>query len=75
MTPRSSLPSLSLSSTVSDRVLVDAAVAGDRTAFVTLDESVTGNVRFGDGSVVQIKGRGDIAFCIDGGPPRALTDV
>lgn len=36
MTPRSSLPSLSLSSKVSDRVLVDAAVAGDRTAFETL---------------------------------------
>lgn len=36
MTPRSSLPSLSLSSEVSDRMLIDAAVAGDRTAFETL---------------------------------------
>jgi hypothetical protein len=50
-------------------------MTGNRSAFTTLDESVTGNVRFGDGSVVQIKGKGDIAFSISGGRQRAFTDV
>jgi transposase InsO family protein len=50
-------------------------MTGDRAVFATLDETITGNVRFGDGSVVQIRGRGTIAFCIDGGPQRAFSDV
>ena len=50
-------------------------MTGNRSAFTELDETVTGNVRFGDGSVVQIKGRGTIAFSIDGGPHRTFTDV
>jgi hypothetical protein len=50
-------------------------MTGDRAAFSKLDKSVTGNVRFGDSSVVQIKGRGDITFCINGGCQRAFTDV
>jgi hypothetical protein len=32
-------------------------------------------VRFSDGLVVHIKGRGTIAFNIDGGPQRAFSDV
>ncbi|XP_071685113.1 uncharacterized protein [Lolium perenne] len=43
-------------------------MTGDRAAFAELDEAVRGNVRFGDGSVVQIMGRGTIGFSIDGGP-------
>jgi hypothetical protein len=50
-------------------------MTGNRTSFTELDETITGNIRFGDGSVVQIKGRGTIAFSIDGGPQCALTEV
>ncbi|XP_073357896.1 uncharacterized protein [Aegilops tauschii subsp. strangulata] len=50
-------------------------MTGDRSIFAELDESVTGTVRFGDGSVVQIRGRGTNAFKVDGGVQRALTDV
>ena len=50
-------------------------MTGNRAAFTELDEKVTGNMGFGDGSVVQIKGHGTIAFSIDGGPQRAFTDV
>lgn len=50
-------------------------MTGDCSVFAELDESVTGTVRFGDGSVVKIQGRGTIAFKVDGGMQRALTDV
>jgi hypothetical protein len=50
-------------------------MTGDRAAFAELDEVVRGNVRFGDGSVVQIMGCGTIDFSIDGGPQRAFRDV
>jgi transposase InsO family protein len=40
-----------------------------------LDEAVRGSVKFGDGSVVQIMGRGTIAFSIDGGEHRVFSDV
>jgi transposase InsO family protein len=48
-------------------------MTGDRATFSTPDETITGNARYG--SVVQIKGRGTIVFCIDGGPQRAFSDV
>ncbi|XP_073363112.1 uncharacterized protein [Aegilops tauschii subsp. strangulata] len=41
-------------------------MTGDRSAFAELDEGVTASVRFGDGSSMAIRGRGD---------HRALTDV
>jgi hypothetical protein len=50
-------------------------MTGDRAAFTELDEAVAGNVCFGDGSMVQIKGRDTIAFRINGGHQRALTDM
>uniref|UniRef100_A0A8R7P947 Retrovirus-related Pol polyprotein from transposon TNT 1-94 n=1 Tax=Triticum urartu TaxID=4572 RepID=A0A8R7P947_TRIUA len=50
-------------------------MTGDRAAFTELDKAITGSVRFGDGSVVQIEGRGTIAFAIDGGAQRALMDM
>ncbi|XP_073351897.1 uncharacterized protein [Aegilops tauschii subsp. strangulata] len=50
-------------------------MTGDRTAFPELDTAITGSVRFGDGSVVRIEGRGTVAFTIDGGSQRALMDV
>jgi hypothetical protein len=36
---------------------------------------ITGSVRFGDNSVVEIKGRGAVLINIRGGEHRALTDV
>ncbi|XBI71622.1 hypothetical protein VPH35_065793 [Triticum aestivum] len=50
-------------------------MTGDRTAFAELDNAITGSVRFGDGSVVQIEGRGTVAFGTKRGAQRALTDV
>jgi hypothetical protein len=50
-------------------------MTGERAAFVDLDETVRDNVKFGDGSVVQIMGKGTIAFSIEGGPQRAFSDV
>jgi hypothetical protein len=50
-------------------------MTGNHTSFTELNETITGNIRFGDGLVVQIKGRGTIVFNIDGGPQRALTEV
>jgi hypothetical protein len=50
-------------------------MTGDRSAFMELDEAVHGSVKFGDGSVVQIMGRGTIAFSIDGGEHRVFSDV
>ena len=50
-------------------------MTGDRDAFADLDEKVSGKVRFGDGSVVAIRGRGTVLFSVDGGAHRAFTDV
>ena len=40
-----------------------------------LDSKVCGNVRFGDGSVVEIEGCGTIVFICKNGEHRALTGV
>ena len=50
-------------------------MTGNRDAFAELDEKVSGKVRFGDGSVVTICGRGTVLFTIGGGAHRAFTDV
>ena len=40
-------------------------MTGDRAVFAELDTAVTGTVKFGDGSVVNIRGRGTILLaCI-----------
>ncbi|KAI3435142.1 RRM domain-containing protein [Psidium guajava] len=42
-------------------------MTGDKAKFQELDEGVTGRVRFGDGSSVQIMGKGSVLFsCKDG---------
>ena len=48
---------------------------GDTSVFVDLDESVTGSVKFGDGSLVDIRGRGTMLFAVAGGHHRGLTIV
>ncbi|CAH8263378.1 unnamed protein product [Arabidopsis lyrata] len=40
-----------------------------------LDESITGKVRFGDDSQIDIKGKGSIVFIAKNGERRALHDV
>lgn len=50
-------------------------MSGDRAAFADLDQSVTGKVKFGAGSLVDICGRGTVVFAIHSGDHRALTGV
>ena len=40
-----------------------------------MDEGVTGSVKFGDGSVVDIHGRGTVMFTCRNGEHLALTGV
>lgn len=40
-------------------------MSGNRMFFVSLDERVTGKVRFGDDSHIDIKGKGSICFIFD----------
>jgi len=37
-------------------------MTGDLEKFKTLDDEITGKVKFGDGSMVEIKGKGTILF-------------
>lgn len=48
---------------------------GDRRYFDQLDHSITGKVRFGDNSRIDIKGKGTIAFSNLNRRPRVMTDV
>lgn len=50
-------------------------MTGDRTKFKTLDESVAGEVKFGDGSSVVIKGKGTIAFKCKNGEEKLFQEV
>jgi hypothetical protein len=50
-------------------------MTGAADAFAVLDRSVAGKVRFADGSVVDIHGRGTVVFTVDKGGHRAFTDV
>jgi hypothetical protein len=50
-------------------------MTGVRSAFTELDSGITGSVKFGDGSRVEICGRGTILFRCLNGEHRALTDV
>lgn len=43
--------------------------------FRDLDESMTGLVKFGDGSTVDIKGKGTVAFKCKNGEEKLLRDV
>jgi hypothetical protein len=48
---------------------------GSRVAFASIDTRTAGMVRFGDGSVVRIKGRGTILYQCKNGEHRALLNV
>lgn len=50
-------------------------MTGHREKFTKLDESVAGQVKFGDGSVVHIRGKGSIQLLCKNGEERELKDV
>ena len=50
-------------------------MTGSQSFFKTLNESITGKVRFGDDSCIDIKGKGSILFCSRDGSKKILDDV
>jgi hypothetical protein len=50
-------------------------MTGVTSVFSELDKNITGTVHFGDGLVVQIKGRGSVVFVVHGGRHRVLSRV
>ncbi|XP_066334157.1 uncharacterized protein [Miscanthus floridulus] len=50
-------------------------MTGSKEAFSELDDHMTGTVKFGDGSMVEIRGRDTIIFKCQISEHRALTDV
>jgi hypothetical protein len=50
-------------------------MTGARAAFSELDFGIRGSVKFGDGSVIEIEGKGTILFLGKGGEHRRLTGV
>ena len=50
-------------------------MSGNRMFFFELDETITGNVRFGDDSRIDIKGKGSIRFIIKNGEKKVLKNV
>lgn len=50
-------------------------MTGSRSKFKVLDEKVTGKVKFGDGSTVNIEGKGSMIFKCKNGEERTLHDV
>lgn len=50
-------------------------MSGDRRYFSSIDDTISGKVRFGDDSCIDIKGKGSIEFMDRNGEPRKITDV
>lgn len=50
-------------------------MTGDRRYFKSINEAITGKVRFGDDSRIDIKGKGPIIFCPKDGVKKILADV
>lgn len=50
-------------------------MTGIRSIFNDMDETVTGQVRFGDGSTVEIRGKGSVMFKCKNGENRVLREV
>lgn len=50
-------------------------MTGKRSYFKTIDETITGKVRFGDDSKIDIKGKGSILFISQNGAEKVLADV
>lgn len=50
-------------------------MTGDRRYFSSINNAITGKVRFGDDSRIDIKGKGTISFTDMNGDSRKMTDV
>lgn len=50
-------------------------MTGKMSYFKTINESITGKVRFGDDSRIDIKGKGSILFCSKDGVKKVIADV
>jgi hypothetical protein len=50
-------------------------MSGSRVAFAHLDTTVHGSMRFGDGSIAQIKGSGTVLFTCKNGEHHSLPNV
>ena len=50
-------------------------MTGDRRYFKSINEAITGKVRFGDDSRIDIKGKGPIIFCTKDRVKKILADV
>ena len=50
-------------------------MTGDKRYFSTIDKTISGKVRFGDDSRIDIKGKGTISFTDINGDSRKMTDV
>ena len=50
-------------------------MTGDKRYFSSMDNTITGKVRFGDDSRVDIMGKGTISFIDMNGEARKMTDV
>ncbi|AAF18643.1 F5J5.14 [Arabidopsis thaliana] len=50
-------------------------MTGNRAYFSKIDESITGKVRFGDDSCIDIKGKGSILFMSKNGEKKVLAEV
>ncbi|WOG86064.1 hypothetical protein DCAR_0205261 [Daucus carota subsp. sativus] len=50
-------------------------MTGHKSKFNVLNEEISGNVRFGDGSTIKIEGKGTIKFRCKNGEERTLYDV
>ncbi|XP_074331941.1 uncharacterized protein LOC141668820 [Apium graveolens] len=50
-------------------------MTGFRGKFTELDENITGQVRFGDGSTVEIRGKGSVRFMCKNGEEKQFSEV
>ena len=50
-------------------------MTGKKSLFVELDESVRGNVTFGDGLKIALKGKGNILIQLKNGDHQFISDV
>lgn len=50
-------------------------MTGNRSYFTTLDETITGKVKFGDDSRIDIKGKGSINFVFKNGVKKMMSNV
>lgn len=50
-------------------------MTGDRSYFTTLDKTITGKVKFGDHSRIDIKGKGSIGFVFKNGVKKTMSNL